>query len=299
MKHKQSFGTIIFYVLSFIILISFSIICFYPFYYIFIYSISSPDATSKTMLTLLPLQPTLENYNVIFKLPGIGSAFFISTARTFIGTFITLFCSASLAFVLTHKEVPFRKALYRLTIASMYIYAGLIPWYLTMRMYNLKDNFLLYVLPTAVSAYFVLLIKVYIESLPSSVEESAIIDGAGYFTIFIKITIPLIKPVLAAVCVFSAVNQWNSWFDNMILVDNIHLQTLQFKLWTFLNQAEQLAIDIVKDPSIVRRGDLALRMTPMAVRMTITMLVVTPILLVYPFLQRFFIKGILMGAVKA
>ena len=105
-------------------------------------------------------------------------------------------------------------------------------------------------------------------------------------------------PVIAAVSVFSAVNQWNSWFDNMILVDNAHLQTLQYQLWIFLNQAEQLAMDIIKDPSLARSGRFTFKMTPMAVRMTITMIVVTPILMIYPFLQRYFIKGILIGAVK-
>lgn len=174
----------------------------------------------------------------------------------------------------------------------MYLNAGLIPWFLTMRMYHLNNNFLVYILPGAVSAFYVILIKTYIEQLPQALEESAKLDGAGYITIIMKIIFPLSMPIVATILVFASVGQWNSWFDNYILVQNKGLKTLQLVLYEYLQQANAISSD---------SHTLSLRakvVSPKSVKMTITMLVTLPILIVYPFMQRYFLKGIMMGAVK-
>ena len=279
-------------------IVLFSIIvlsCIYPFYYIFIASISSPDAVQKSTITWYPLEPTLKNYKQIFELNGILRAFFVSVARTVVGTAVTLYFTSILAYTLTKKELPFRKFFYSIAIISMYINAGLIPWYLTMRSIGLKDNFLVYILPTAVSAYSMILIKTYMESIASGIEESAMIDGAGYFTIFCKIIIPISKPVLAAIVVFTAVGQCNSWTDNLLLVNDIDLKTLHMTLLEYLNQATNIA-------NMARTGGAGAvsgaAISPFTLRMTITMVVTIPILAVYPFMQKYFINGIMIGAVK-
>ena len=269
--------------------------CIYPFYYIFIASISSPDAVKKTMITWYPLEPTFANYLQVFKLNGIFNAFIVSVSRTFAGTAVTLFFTSILAYTLTKNELPCRKFFYSIAIVSMYINAGLIPWYLTMRTIGLKDRFLVYILPTAVSANSMILIKTYMESITAGIEESAMIDGAGYFTIYWRIVMPICKPVLAAIIVFTAVGQWNSWTDNLLLVNNMNLKTLQMTLLEYLNQATNVA-------NMARTGGAGAvsgaAISPFTLRMTITMVVTVPILVVYPFMQKYFINGIMIGAVK-
>lgn len=188
-----------------------------------------------------------------------------------------------------------RRFIYRFVLVTMYFNAGFIPWYLTMKAYGLQNNFLLYVLPTALSGFNIILIKTFIEQLPPALEESARIDGAGYWTTFTRIIFPLSTPIIATIAVFSAVGQWNTWFDNFFLVENPNLQTLQLVLYNFLNQSN--SISSMSAAEMTNSAEVR-TMTPQSIQMTITMLVTLPIVVVYPMLQRFFVKGIMMGAVK-
>lgn len=270
-----------------------ALVCFYPFYYVFIVSISNPQEVVAANIHWLPAGITLENFKKIFELNGIWNAFFVSVARTVVGTVVTLIFTSILAFTLTQKELPMKKFFYRFAVVSMYINAGLIPWYLTLRNLHLKDNFLVYILPSAVSAYCLVLIKTYMESIPEALAESARIDGAGYFTIYTKIIMPMCVPILAAVIVFTAVQQWNSWTDNLLLVNDNSLRTLQLTLMEYLNQTSNMAQQ-AQNGGLVGGAVL----TPFTIRMTITMVVTLPIILVYPFMQKYFIQGIMVGAVK-
>ena len=275
----------------------FVIMCVYPFYYVLIYSLSDPIAVTKVSMYFFPVELTLSNYTQILKLPGILPAFMISTARAVIGTVITVFVSSMYAYALTRKELPGRKIFYKITIISMYLSAGLIPWYIVMINIGMKNNVLVYFLPYAVSAYFLILIKTYIEQLPPALEESARIDGAGFFTIFIKIILPLCKPILAAVAVFSAVSQWNMWADNFFLIKSKSLQTLQLTLLNYLRQAEAIAQQAKAGAATSSFASQHL-LSPMSIKMTLTMIVAIPIILVYPLMQKYFVKGIILGAVK-
>jgi len=280
------------------IYLAFAVMCIYPFYYLILVSISSADAVSRGEVLLYPIDLHWNNFIQVFQLKGIVTAFGISVARTVIGTVIMLFFSTMLAYLCTKKELPGRKWLYRATVFTMFFQAGLIPWFISMKMLGLQNNFLLYVLPGIISPFAVILIKTYIESIPPSLEESAVVDGAGPFTILTRIIAPVAVPIIAAVAVFNAVGQWNSWQDNFFLVSNPHLQTLQLILKNFLSQAEMLANmlrDGSKDLSSVSRNQ---QLDPFAVKTTITVVTVLPILLVYPFLQKYFVKGIMLGAVK-
>lgn len=294
MKKKLPFREILFQCIMVLLFGLMFIVCFYPFYYIFIVSISDPGAASRTPVGLLPVQFTLSNYRQVFELNGIFRSFLVSVLRTGAGTVVTLVFTSILAYTLTKKELPGRKFFYRFAVVSMYINAGLIPWYLTMRSLGLKDSFLVYILPTAVSAYSLILIKTYMESISPALEESAMMDGAGYFTVYRKIIMPLCVPILAAVVVFTAVGQWNMWTDNLLLVNKNSLKTLQLTLLEYLNQASNIASQARSGGSVM--GGTAI--TPFALRMTITMVVTLPILMVYPFMQKYFIQGIMIGAVK-
>jgi len=283
-----------------IIFTLFVLLCIYPFYYILVYSLSNPQNVGRAGLLLLPINFTLENYKQIFSLSGFSSAFIVSVLRVVTGTAITILFSSMLAYTLTKEILPGRRVFYRISVISMYLSAGLIPWYIVMIKIGMQNNPLLYILPSAVSVYLLILIKTYMEQLPVSLEESAVLDGAGYITCYFRIILPLCKPILAAVAVFSAVNQWNSWTDNFFLVDAKNLQTLQLTLLNFLNQADALARQMATSGG--NAGSLAgigyIKLSPMSIRMTMTMVVAVPIILVYPFMQRYFIKGILLGSVK-
>jgi ABC-type glycerol-3-phosphate transport system permease component len=164
-----------------------------------------------------------------------------------------------------------------------------------MKFLHFNNNFLLYVLPGAISAFNVILIKTYIEQLPKSLEDSAKIDGAGYFMIFSKIIFPLSIPIIATIAVFTAVGQWNTWFDNYFLVTNPKLNVLQMLLYNYVTQASRIGYDSVME---INRGTEVQRLTPAAVRMTITMVVTLPIIFIYPYMQKYFMKGIMLGAIK-
>lgn len=274
--------------------IALMIVCIYPFYYVLIYSISDPAQAAKGIF-LLPKGFNLDTYKGIIKLNDIPGAYMISILRTLLGTGITILCSSFFAYLVTNPKMYFRKFVYRFVIITMYINAGLIPWYMTMKAYGLQNNFLLYIIPGALSAYYVILLKTYMESLPKELEESAKIDGAGMMTIFGKIIFPLSKPIVATVGVFSMVGQWNQWQDNYFLVSDAKLQTLQMVLYNYLNQANRFQS---MSSNAIDASAVASAITPSSIKMCITVLVVLPIMCVYPFLQRYFVKGIMMGAVK-
>ena len=292
-KSTSKFSNKLFDIINYFFLFILFVLCIFPFYYIFIYSISNPYLAQKG-LSLWPVGLTLNNYVQMFKLPGIPASAMISVLRTLLGTLLTVFCSSLFGYLVTKDKLPFRKIIYRMMVISMYFSAGLIPYYLTMKAYHLNNNFLLYIIPSALSAFNVILVKTYIEQLPSALEESARIDGANYFTIFIKIIFPLSMPIIGTIAVFAAVGQWNTWFDNYLLVQNNKLRTLQLILYDYLNQSAAIANSSNNDKN---RG-LGIVMTPQSIRMTITMVVTLPIIFVYPIMQRYFVKGIMMGAIK-
>ncbi|MDQ0901107.1 MULTISPECIES: carbohydrate ABC transporter permease [unclassified Paenibacillus] len=274
----------------------FTLACFFPFYYLFINTISNNDLSSRGLVMFYPRGIHINNYIEVFKIPGLGTAALVSIGRTVIGTLLTVAASGFLGYLFTKNVMWGRKFWYRFLIVTMYFNAGLIPWFLIMLKLGLVNNFLVYIIPGIVAPFNIILVKTFIESTPISLQESAQIDGAGYFTIFWKIVMPLITPILATIAIFSAIGQWNSFQDTLFLVTDPKLFTLQFLLYRFLNAATSLA-NLIKSSGAIN-ADLANMQTATSIRTTVSMVVVIPILLVYPFFQRYFVKGILIGAVK-
>jgi len=296
MKMKLSSKDIGFDVVNHVVLLLFTAICLYPFYYIFLYSISDGLAASKGLVVFWPVNADFSSYVKLLSKKDVLDAAFISASRTVIGTSVTVLCSSYLAYVLSTEDLPFKKIIYRYVIITMYVSAGLIPWYITMKSLGLKNNFLLYVLPSAIGAFYIILIKTYMEQLPKSLEESAKIDGAGVFTIFFKIILPISIPIIATVTIFSAIYQWNSWQDNLYLVNKKELSTLQFLLYNYMNSS--MATGDVTRMKAMNMVANAKQVNSMTLKMTMSMVTVIPILLVYPIMQKYFIKGIMLGAVK-
>lgn len=288
-KNKFSIANII----NILILGAFTFICVYPLWYIFINSFSSPQAINRGVY-FIPQEFTLEAYKQMIDIPGLTSSIGIAFARTIIGTLLTLICCSFTAYLLSDRDLPKRKLIYRFFILTMYINAGFIPYYLTISAIGLKNNFLVYVLPAAVQAYFIILIKTYIESIPAELVESAEMDGAGLIKIYYRIILPLSKPILACIVVFSAVNQWNAWADDMYFMQGRKangLHCLQYLLYT------KLQSNVVNSTAGAAAG-ANMAVSSNSLRMAMSFVTVIPILCVYPYMQRFFTKGIMLGAVK-
>lgn len=297
MRKKQSAGDAVFHTVNYFVFAVIALLCIFPFYYLFINTISSNDLSSRGLITFLPKEIHFSNYVQVLHIPGFGHAGLVSLGRTVIGTAFAVCGAAFLGFLFTKQEMWARKFWYRFIIVTMYFNAGIIPWYITMLNLHLTNNFLAYILPAIVSPFFVILVKTFVESLPTALQESAQIDGAGYWIIFTRIVFPLITPIVATIAIFSAVGQWNSFTDTLFLMTDQNLFTLQFVLYKYMNEASSLAA-IVRNSSGGQGLDLANLQTPTSIRTTVSMIVVLPILLVYPYFQRFFVKGIMIGAVK-
>ena len=288
-KNKFSIANII----NILILGAFTFICVYPLWYIFINSFSSPQAINRGVY-FIPQEFTLEAYKQMIDIPGLTSSIGIAFARTIIGTLLTLICCSFTAYLLSDRDLPKRKLIYRFFILTMYINAGFIPYYLTISAIGLKNNFLVYVLPAAVQAYFIILIKTYIESIPAELVESAEMDGAGLIKIYYRIILPLSKPILACIVVFAAVHQWNAWADDMYFMQGRKangLHCLQYLLYT------KLQSNVVNSTAGAAAG-ANMAVSSNSLRMAMSFVTVIPILCVYPYMQRFFTKGIMLGAVK-
>lgn len=287
-------GDRFFIIVNCILMFLLTFVCIYPFYYIIIYSISDPSLASRG-LSFLPKGVTLENFRKVMELKGVFPALGVSISRTVIGTFISTMVVTFLGYLFT-KPMYFRKFFYRMLVVTMYVSGGIIPTYIIYTKYNLTNTFWVYVIPTAMSAYNVILTKTFIENLPPSLEESARLDGAGHIRIFWKIVMPLSKAIISTIIVFDAVSQWNSWTDNYIYNVDEKLNTLQLLLYNYLNETQQLM------KMIEAAGDynelIGFKFTPMSIRMTITVIVMIPIFCVYPYMQKYFVKGVMIGAVK-
>ncbi len=297
--YKQSFGDRLISFFTYIIYSVFAFVCIYPFYYIFINSISNNKLSESGKVIFLPKEVHFTNYASVIKLEGLFDAFKVSLARTVVGTIFTVFTSAFLGYMFTRKSLWGRKFWYRLIAATMYFNAGIIPWFITMDKLGLRDNFWCYILPVAISPFYLILCKTFIESVPDELQDAAMIDGAGTLTIFFRIMLPVIKPILATVAIFTAVNQWNAFQDTLLLVTDKKLYTLQYVLYQYISQANSVKALINGTSSSANiAASMAKMQTQTSVRMTVTIIVVTPILLVYPFFQKYFTKGIMIGAVK-
>lgn len=269
-------------------------LCLYPLYFLLINSLSESSAVA-TGIYLWPKGFTLQAFEEVIGEAGIINSIGISVARTIIGAGVSVGCCSFLAYMLTQPLLPCRKFIYRMVVVTMYLNAGFIPLYLTITNLGLRNNFLVYILPYAISAYYVILIKTYIEGMPKELRESAELDGAGTVRVYLSIVFPLAKPILACIAIFAAVFQWNAWTDDLYFISGAagaNLHCLQFQLY------KKIATLSVKDTAAALSGSNSAQSSTTTIRMAMTMITVLPIICVYPFMQRYFVKGIMLGAVK-
>ncbi len=302
-KHKRKYrltpGDILFNILNYGFFTIFTLSCIFPFYYIFINTISQRSLVAQGKITLYPKGLNIQNYLDILKVNDVFNAFGVSLARTIIGTALMVAATGLIGYLVTKEEMWHRKVWYRFIIITMYFNAGIIPWYMNMSMLGLTGHFAAYIIPGIVAPYNIILVKTYIESIPAELEESAFMDGASFFTVFRKIIWPLSKPILATIAIFGAVGHWNSFTDSLILMqNNPKMYTLQHLLYNYLNQSSNLGSAMSSGNSSAAAAAMENALNVKVQKYTISMISVIPILLVYPFMQRYFEKGIMLGAVK-
>ena len=297
-KYKLSPGDILFEVLNYLIFTLFTLACIFPFYYLFINTISNNDMVLKGTINFIPRGIHFGNYLALLNVGDLSTAFLISVARTILGTTLMVMTSALVGYLVTKQEMWGRKFWYRFLVITMYFNAGIIPVFLNMQMLGLTNSFWVYIIPGIVAPYNIILVKTYIESIPADLEESASIDGASHMTIFRKIIWPLCKPILATIAIFGAVGHWNSFTDSLIYMQSApNLYTLQHRLYIYLNQASNLK-SLMQSGGAVSEAAIQSALSGKIIKYTISMVTVIPILLVYPFMQRYFEEGIMLGAVK-
>lgn len=279
-----------FLILFFVVVI---FITLYPFINVLAISFNDATDTLRGSNMLIPRVFTLANYEYLFTEKNLFPPLMMSIARTLVGTISGVICTAMLAYTLSRRDFYFRKIFTAMFVITMYVSGGLVPEYLLItRTLGLRNNFLVYIIPGIIWVYNVILIRSFIDGLPEALQESAKIDGASDFKIWYRIIVPLCKPVLATVALFLAVGQWNGFMDTYLYAPN--LKTLQYMMYEIVNKTGI-------DPGNTHGQNvevLASSITPQAIRMAITIVATLPIVIVYPFLQKYFVGGMTLGAVK-
>lgn len=273
------------------------IVTFFPFWNIFVLSLNDATDSLRGGLMLWPRVFTTDSYASVFKNQEILSSIRVTLARTLLGVPLTLLTISMSAYALKNKELVGHRFWNFFFVFTMIFSGGMIPSYMVIKSLGLIDNFLVFIFPGIMNVFWMILVRTYMEGLPRELEESARIDGANDIAIFFRIILPVCLPVLATVGLFSAINHWNAWYDSYIYTSQAELKTLsavlvkilnQYQTGAMLTQAQQMAESSKKVP-----------VSSESIRMTVTMVATIPIILVYPFLQRFFIKGMLIGSVKS
>ncbi len=292
--YKETAGSRIFDLFNVLFMLAFSFVVIYPFYNQLIISFNDSVDTLKGGLYFFPRKISLDAYAMLFKNPKIIKGALISIARVLVGTTTSLFITGLLAYIVTLRNFSGRRFMRILFLITMYFSGGLIPTYLLISKLGLMNTFNVYWLPGLINAYYMLLISSYIQNLPESLMEAPRIDGCSEFRIYWNIILPTCLPVFAAVAVYIAVGHWNSWFDVMIYNPSGKWDTLQVYLRRLLLEMDM--VQNLQNEMIAQSRFKNLK--PLTFRAATTVVVTAPILFAYPFLQKYFIGGITIGAVK-
>lgn len=301
-KRRTDVGNFIFDAIIFIVLAFVVVATVYPFWNTIAISLNEGLDSLKGGIKLWPRKFTMQNYKNLFTTDRIFHAGIISISRTIIQTVLCVFCTAILAYSLSRKEFVLRKPLTTILVISMYVNAGLIPGYMLIKNLHLLGKYAVYIVPGLVDIFNFILVRTYINGLPDSFVESARIDGANEFRIFMQIIMPLIVPSIAMICLFTAVNAWNSWFDTYLYASNKpRLHSLQYVLMSILQASQNQSASAADANSMAvaaSSGASTSISTPISTRSAITVVATLPILIVYPFVQKYFVVGMTIGGVK-
>jgi putative aldouronate transport system permease protein len=294
MKLKMSVGERLFITINGILMTVICMITIYPFINTLALSFNDGIDANRGRIYLWPRVFSLLNYQQVFKDNSIVNGYFITITRTFLGTAVTLLCTGVLAYALSKNYLIGRKWYIRFCVFCMIFNAGLIPTYMLFRDVGLLNNYLVYILPSAVSTWYMILMKTFFEQLPPDLEEAAMIDGASAMRIFLTIIIPISMPIIATVCIFSSVYQWNAWYDAyMFVTKNTDIHPLQTYLYRVVALSQQQSQNAAEAQLLER-----MRTNVITIRATTVIITTAPIIFIYALFQKHFIKGVMIGALK-
>ncbi|MDI6619677.1 MAG: carbohydrate ABC transporter permease [Clostridiales bacterium] len=295
---RMSIGERIFQIVNNIFLVLLSITTLYPFLNILVYSLNEGKDAMKGGLFLWPRKFTLFNYEFVFSNGLMQNAYLITISRTILGTIFGIAITAAVAYGLSIRTLPYKKFIMFYILVPMLFNAGLIPYYLQLVNLHLVNTFWVYVIPNLFSIWNMFVMKTFFEGIPESLRESAIIDGANEVVVLFKITLPLSLPMLAALSLFTAVWHWNDWFSGAFYVNSNKLMPVQTYLEKLLSASSMNMLYGGNGNEAAFRSSQTNKMTITSVKMAAVMIGTVPILCVYPFLQKYFVKGVLIGSVK-
>ena len=271
------------------------VLCLYPYLNQIAISLNEGTDTSLGGITIFPRKFTLENYQTLFSDASYGRAFLITILRAALNMLIQGVVVFAAAYALTRRDLKGRKLITTILAIPMYLNAGLIPTYILYRHLGLINNFWVYVLPYSFTFYNMVIVRSFVQEIPESLEESALIDGARETTILFRIILPLSLPVLATTSLWTLVGQWNDWTSTLYYITNKKLFPLQYLMMRVIKQGEQLRQQAALEAS---GADVTIKTTTEAVKAAMIISSSIPVIAVYPFLQKYFVKGVTLGAVK-
>ncbi|MBS4179552.1 carbohydrate ABC transporter permease [Lederbergia citrea] len=283
---------------NYFIVIVFCLTIILPFINIFALSFNSGVDAQKGGVYFWPREWTLENFKEVFSQSNIISGFYISVFRTILGTFLSVFLTAMAAYALKSKTLPGRKQITFFVFFTMLFSGGIVPYYMVLKELHLTNSIWVYIIPSLYSVWNIIIMRTFFNQIPDSVEEAARIDGCSDLAIFFKIILPMSIPVIAAISLFNAVGHWNDWFSGSFYVRDQSLKPLSTLLQEMLTRQEALQKALLRSSSTHYDLVEKVHITGESLKMATIVIVVTPIILVYPFLQKHFIKGVNIGSVK-
>ena len=292
-KHRTKEDRIIDFIVYFLAAFIF-IVTFYPFYLSIVMAFNEGKDALRGGIYFWPRVFTTENFKELVRDTSWGKALIVTILRTILGTGVTVFFTTLMAYGLSFQNLRGRKVYMIMIIIAMYFSGGVIPYYMVLRSLHLINSFWVYIVPGAINMFYVLVAISFFEGIPKEMGESARIDGASEITIYLRLIFPVSKPLLATIAIFTAVGHWNSWYDSAFFIQNKNLRTLGYQLMSIINKAN------VSNTSLdAYSGSQAQQsLTPMSIQLAAMLVAVGPILLVYPFFQRYFVSGLTIGAVK-
>lgn len=272
------------------------IVTIYPFYYVIIQAFNNGMDSTLGGMYFFPRKPTLDNFITLLSDPSWAHGLFISIARTVVGTALGVLVTSAVAYALSFENVLFRGAYYKLYIFTMYFGGGIIPFYAVIRALGMINTFWVYVIPGMLGVYYMLILVNFFQSIPKSLYESAWLDGAGDIRVFLQIALPLSKASLATIALFYAVGQWNSWMDAVYYITKDELRPMAYMMMQIINKFS--AVAAMDNAQAAGYAASAMESTSTSLQMAAMVVGVAPILAVYPFLQKYFVKGVMIGSVK-
>ena len=296
-RGRPSIGTRTFDIANYCFFFLVSITFIYPFWTIFVTSFEPIDGVYRLGLHIWPKQWRLESWRYVFDRENVATAYLNTIYRVVVGTSFTLLVTFTGAYALSKRDLPGRSVITTLYVLTLFFSGGLIPTYLLVRGLGLFNTRLAWILPTAINVYYIVIARNFLMSIDQAMEDSAVIDGASYWTVLMRIIVPLSKPVIAVIALWAAVAHWNAWFDAMIYTPTRELRVLQLLVRDMITLLRTDILDRFTQDMLLQNVMIP-RIPPEAVKAATIILTIGPIIVVYPFIQKYFVKGVMLGSLK-